>query len=104
MKKILKLCLIVGLSLSASSLMADDWTCSIRTVGPMQDGTVWIQLTETGGSPDFTDRWFKLQGSTTAVNRMLSVALSAMSNGMDVIITAGSSAAGSSISYIGMTR
>ena len=99
-----KLWLIAALSLCAIPAMALDWTCSIDTVGPQQDGTVWIQLTETGGAPEFTDRWFKMQGSTVAVNRMLAIAISGMSNGMDVIITANSSTAGSSITYIGLVR
>ncbi len=102
--RLLKLCIIVGIAFSACSAMALDWTCSISIAGPEQDGTVWIRVTETGGAPEFTDRWFKIAGSTTAVNRMLAVALSAMSSGLDVIITANSSSPGSSVTYVGLVR
>lgn len=102
--RLLRLCIIVGLAFSACSAMALDWTCSISIAGPEQDGTVWIRVTETGGAPAFTNRWFKMAGSTTAVNRMLAVALSAMSSGMDVIITADSATAGSAVTYVGLVR
>jgi hypothetical protein len=59
------------------------YTCSVVSVGPTAWGT-YICLTDTSSSPAFTNRWF--QFPPNHAKEMLAVALTAMSNSMNVTI------------------
>ena len=62
---------------------AQGWyTCTVNMAGPGW-GTIYVQLTS---SPTFTQKWF--QAPTNGGKEVLAVALTAMSSGMKVYLSA----------------
>lgn len=61
------------------------FTCTVTQAGS-QGSAVNIQLTDTAATPQFTKRWFK--APLGQENRILAVALAAMTNAKKVSVTA----------------
>lgn len=63
------------------SAWAGEYVCSVEEVG-QGSPSMYVRLTDTAATPDFTDIWFKLP--VDRGNQMLAVALTAMSMTMNV--------------------
>jgi hypothetical protein len=93
MRKRIGLMIIMAM-LATAFLVADSsaapalYVCTVEAAGP-QDGVIYIGLTS---APAFTWKWFI--APTNIQNEILAISLTAMSNGMQVLVQTDASAAG----------
>jgi len=78
------LAVLIATALFTTSVRAADgfYTCAVKGAGPKNDGSVYILLSDTKGQ--FPDQWFRAVSGQES--RQLATALTAMTNGWNVII------------------
>ena len=88
-------CLAIALSVLAVPTMAANkfYNVTVNSVGLTGGGsTGLIQLSDTKGTPTFTNKWFTL--TTTNRNEMLALAMAAVTSGLTLKVKADAAAKG----------
>ena len=86
--------------LCAATANAAWYVCTVNEVGASAaSGSVFVNLTDTAGSPAFSNTWFRCT-RTEQVNRVLAVGLTAQSNDREVNVDLQDTAAWSEINGI----
>ena len=91
-----KIVLMVIMAMLATAFLVTDsraapafYVCTVEAAGPQDDGVIYIGLTS---APAFTWKWFI--APTDIQKEILAISLTAMSNGMQVLVQTDASAAG----------
>jgi hypothetical protein len=80
----LGIAMVLGLVFTLNVQAVEAWySCTVDMVGPGW-GVAYIQLTDTAGTPAFTNKWCVL--SSTQEKELLAVVLTALTNDLNVMV------------------